>query len=112
MEVRDGDGHDVRGYNNDLGESTPAARNGARDDGKSAVLLGGAGERVWRCKRPAHGAHPGPTVRGRVHSLVLDEQRLAKGSRDPARPADLLFFLMIRRPPRSTLFPYTTLFRS
>src|SRR5258708_14177555 len=30
-------------------------------------------------------------------------------------PAQLLlffFFLMIRRPPRSTLFPYTTLFRS
>src|SRR3712207_9214200 len=25
---------------------------------------------------------------------------------------DLSFFLMIRRPPRSTLFPYTTLFRS
>src|SRR5687768_17748925 len=32
-----------------------------------------------------------------------------------ARRADLpffLFFLMSRRPPRSTLFPYTTLFRS
>src|ERR1039458_3544358 len=28
------------------------------------------------------------------------------------RPVCLLFFLMIRRPPRSTLFPYTTLFRS
>src|SRR5256885_13461099 len=30
------------------------------------------------------------------------------------RPQKLLlfFFLMIRRPPRSTLFPYTTLFRS
>src|SRR3712207_8807421 len=29
-------------------------------------------------------------------------------------PAELsyFFFLMIRRPPRSTLFPYTTLFRS
>src|SRR3990167_9084865 len=27
-------------------------------------------------------------------------------------PLGLLFFLMIRRPPRSTLFPYTTLFRS
>src|ERR1039458_10530706 len=27
-------------------------------------------------------------------------------------PPLLLFFLMIRRPPRSTLFPYTTLFRS
>src|SRR5215204_2806782 len=26
--------------------------------------------------------------------------------------SDFLFFLMIRRPPRSTLFPYTTLFRS
>src|SRR5258706_4525738 len=26
--------------------------------------------------------------------------------------AFLFFFLMIRRPPRSTLFPYTTLFRS
>src|SRR3712207_8518146 len=26
--------------------------------------------------------------------------------------AYLFFFLMIRRPPRSTLFPYTTLFRS
>ena len=24
----------------------------------------------------------------------------------------LFFFLMLRRPPRSTLFPYTTLFRS
>src|SRR5689334_24592400 len=28
----------------------------------------------------------------------------------PSMPA--FFFLMIRRPPRSTLFPYTTLFRS
>src|SRR3989441_7343456 len=27
-------------------------------------------------------------------------------------PYHLFFFLMIRRPPRSTLFPYTTLFRS
>src|SRR5947199_3887021 len=26
--------------------------------------------------------------------------------------ASLFFFLMMRRPPRSTLFPYTTLFRS
>src|ERR1022692_465202 len=26
--------------------------------------------------------------------------------------SNLFFFLMIRRPPRSTLFPYTTLFRS
>src|SRR2546422_8769697 len=29
-----------------------------------------------------------------------------------ALPVLFFFFLMIRRPPRSTLFPYTTLFRS
>src|SRR3712207_7390480 len=29
-----------------------------------------------------------------------------------ATAMNLFFFLMIRRPPRSTLFPYTTLFRS
>src|SRR2546427_2172769 len=33
----------------------------------------------------------------KAHSLVID---------------GIFFFLMIRRPPRSTLFPYTTLFRS
>src|SRR5688572_32492410 len=30
----------------------------------------------------------------------------------PNSPHHHFFFLMIRRPPRSTLFPYTTLFRS
>src|SRR5256885_16890048 len=30
----------------------------------------------------------------------------------PALISIIFFFLMIRRPPRSTLFPYTTLFRS
>src|SRR5215813_7032251 len=30
----------------------------------------------------------------------------------PASACSFFFFLMIRRPPRSTLFPYTTLFRS
>src|SRR5262249_62199929 len=35
--------------------------------------------------------------------------------RAPSRippPSTFFFFLMLRRPPRSTLFPYTTLFRS
>src|SRR5256885_8955095 len=31
---------------------------------------------------------------------------------DATKPVTVFFFLMIRRPPRSTLFPYTTLFRS
>src|SRR5947208_10426627 len=30
----------------------------------------------------------------------------------PLNALSFFFFLMIRRPPRSTLFPYTTLFRS
>src|SRR3989337_3076365 len=41
----------------------------------------------------------------------------ARSGRHPARllfhcSSFFFFFLMIRRPPRSTLFPYTTLFRS
>src|SRR2546422_3030844 len=35
---------------------------------------------------------------------------VVRGLRVPLRR--VFFFLMIRRPPRSTLFPYTTLFRS
>src|SRR5215217_265117 len=35
-----------------------------------------------------------------------------RGLRDCSPAAIYLFFLMIRRPPRSPLFPYTTLFRS
>src|SRR5580692_3514561 len=31
--------------------------------------------------------------------------------RGACHPRSIFFFLMIRRPPRSTLFPYTTLFR-
>src|SRR5256885_11898016 len=32
--------------------------------------------------------------------------------KDSDQMESIFFFLMIRRPPRSTLFPYTTLFRS
>src|SRR5687768_17797510 len=42
-----------------------------------------------------------PTKRSTTH-IVSDSHYLV----------DVFFFLMIRRPPRSTLFPYTTLFRS
>ena len=34
------------------------------------------------------------------------------GTMEGNEGGDGFFFLMIRRPPRSTLFPYTTLFRS
>src|SRR5690606_40127164 len=35
-----------------------------------------------------------------------------KHSPVPSSCSSLFFFLLLRRPPRSTLFPYTTLFRS
>src|ERR1039457_6146930 len=55
-------------------------------------------------RRPLAGAHVAP----RPLPSRRDEERLAKL---PAN-SSIFFFLMIRRPPRSTLFPYTTLFRS
>src|SRR2546430_14245142 len=44
-----------------------------------------------------------------MHSpLALSRLRNESNPKSPV----VFFFLMIRRPPRSTLFPYTTLFRS
>src|SRR2546430_1312793 len=45
-----------------------------------------------------------------ISSLQTHNVNRCGRSRHLARK--LIFFLMIRRPPRSTLFPYTTLFRS
>src|SRR5438874_5231696 len=45
------------------------------------------------------------TLTARIHKLTESPTRLWLLFR-------YFFFLMIRRPPRSTLFPYTTLFRS
>src|SRR6266567_989504 len=45
-----------------------------------------------------------------VLELAVEPQAAAPGLREHV--CDYVFFLMIRRPPRSTLFPYTTLFRS
>src|SRR3954462_11717007 len=50
-----------------------------------------------------------PTAMQR-HHLVCDLSPTA--THDPLTLPVSFFFLMIRRPPRSTLFPYTTLFRS
>src|SRR3712207_9530567 len=44
--------------------------------------------------------HAGTQAGGDVRSIIRSTVK------------SLIFFLMIRRPPRSTLFPYTTLFRS
>src|SRR5689334_19848472 len=47
-----------------------------------------------------------PNLRGRRGDDILDDALRAFAG------YHTIFFLMIRRPPRSTLFPYTTLFRS
>src|SRR5215475_14083652 len=52
----------------------------------------------------------------RTHDSTAGQFTPGRGlayDRNVARPcATRVFFLMIRRPPRSSLFPYTTLFRS
>src|SRR5260370_28257845 len=48
-----------------------------------------------------------------VHrTLVIPHRAPHRLSTKRSFPSSPFFFLMIRRPPRSTLFPYTTLFRS
>src|SRR5690348_17738478 len=43
---------------------------------------------------------------------MIAAARISANSHTTISSAFFFFFLMIRRPPRSTLFPYTTLFRS
>src|SRR6266536_5310772 len=43
---------------------------------------------------------------------MLQSRVIPSRSQNVSSPLLFIFFLMIRRPPRSTLFPYTTLFRS
>src|SRR5256885_6038743 len=52
-------------------------------------------------------------TRGTHHSMVVWASTYVRFTNHHGLPFFLFFFfLMIRRPPRSTLFPYTTLFRS
>src|SRR3954463_7962591 len=63
---------------------------------------------------------PSQTSADDVMRLKTDGSFLSNGPADPEAGDYAIknvryvlgFFLMIRRPPRSTLFPYTTLFRS
>src|SRR5687768_2991143 len=62
----------------------------------------------------ARGAAARPARPGALRrpGAAAGRRRPARSRPPPVGPLALLFFLMIRRPPRSTLFPYTTLFRS
>src|SRR5690242_8457642 len=58
-------------------------------------------------------------VQGQASEIEITASEIAKVkqelfaiiSKQSGRPIEEVFFLMIRHPPRSTLFPYTTLFR-
>src|ERR1039457_7157492 len=62
---------------------------------------------------PANGPARGGAARAALcPQLPLAGMEGVQDVSDPAGAQHSSFFLMIRRPPRSTLFPYTTLFRS
>src|SRR2546428_45135 len=76
----------------------------------------------FRPAQPAHTIQPGASVTLAASRAFTSSDKFvpwysytpwqdAAGACDDS-PILILFFLMIRRPPRSTLFPYTTLFRS
>src|SRR5690348_1721741 len=80
----------------------------------AAVLVSRPRARSRKLARPAARAAPSPDlrrVRGRLARRWPAVARGPDGVPPPGRADDAVFFLMIRRPPRSTLFPYTTLFR-
>src|SRR5574340_935503 len=73
------------------------------------LLLGWKEMEAWKAQRPGHqGLEP------RRHRPMgrHEPDRGDDGTDDPLQHAAEFFFVMIRRPPRSTLLPYTTLFRS
>src|SRR6266511_3726518 len=122
-------------YSEDANAGRDSAHGGRRD-GSSRRAAGG----VRWCRRDADRAHRSEEHTSELQSrenlvcrLPLEKKKNEPGSSPfpsrtatrPSRPSAILdapsawrwfragrfFFLMIRRPPRSTLFPYTTLFR-
>src|SRR3954449_9638666 len=74
-------------------------------------------KKTERVSRGRNGVRPPTPHDGllRPHRARGLAQALPVATDDLEQPLHLVaspFFLMIRRPPRSTLFPYTTLFRS
>src|ERR1039457_2321369 len=71
--------------------------------------------RLDRCTAHLDGEHVPLGAAGICVLGAADSRDLRGVPEDVAkqrRVTSYFFFLMIRRPPRSTLFPYTTLFRS
>src|SRR3990172_6985798 len=70
---------------------------------------------IFSRDRPERGGRRRPDLRNLCRRQRNRRQRSEEHTSELQSRLHLvcrLFFLMIRRPPRSTLFPYTTLFRS
>src|SRR3989441_928293 len=98
--VEVGLGHGVAGGAGDRGAGREGGRVGACH----------AGPGFGRAERSSWGDVAGVGELVAVADRVADRGVAGGGGR--LGQVEGLFFLMIRRPPRSTLFPYTTLFRS
>ena len=66
----------------------------------------------WRIMRPQSLTDQIFIKANRIRSLEIKGVSMVDEGIRPEFVAIVNYFLMIRRPPRSTLFPYTTLFRS
>src|SRR6266496_4414915 len=98
----------------------PDRAGGRRRDRKSTRLNSSHVEisyAVFCLKKKKKLTHPGDSCKKRHGPLDLAKELESYSSRpylsrlaDSNYRATVFFFLMIRRPPRSTLFPYTTLF--
>src|ERR1039458_10324197 len=106
----------------------PGLRRSSRTDRKSTRLNSshlGISYAVFCLRKEEHTSELQPLRHLVCHLLLVtnEQQRVANAHPRGPRAAQshrhsfptlvcFVFFLMIRRPPRSTLFPYTTLFRS
>src|SRR3989454_840804 len=89
------------------GAERDRARRGGREVGGLEAHRVAPHRPAQREPAEARRAAPG----GRGGGVGRSEEDTAE-LQSPCKLVCRLFFLMIRRPPRSTLFPYTTLFRS
>ena len=85
-------------------------------DGSSGARADGAGiPNIDSVKKTIYSYYgdPGTGLANRTSSPYISEMgRITGGLRAQLKRTYAVFFLMIRQPPRATLFPYTTLFRS
>src|ERR1035438_7885036 len=107
-------GHWSHGTNSDRGRAQ--ATGGIHSQSHRVRMSHASGDRAERAGELSdlrHGPRAQGAIRSEEHTSELQSLRhLVCRLLLEKKKNQKFFFLMIRRPPRSTLFPYTTLFRS